>query len=195
MKKYELFLVLPGTLDENEVSGKTGEIVAMIQELGHNVEIKPLGKNRLAYPIKQVRYGYFYTVHFEADTDKVKMIEEKLRLSRGLLRAIVYLYNNKLEGAEKISYFSQTSNLVEPEENEGKVVEEAVEQVVVAKEEETVEDEIEDKTEDREVLPEEEIIEEKKIKKSAVYTKTKKIDLDEIDKKLDKILSDEDINI
>ena len=64
MKKYELLVILPGTLDEGEVGVKISEITAMVGELSEGAKSEAMGKNRLAYPIKQVRYGYFFTVIF-----------------------------------------------------------------------------------------------------------------------------------
>lgn len=186
MKKYELLLVLPGTLDENETAQKTGEVLGIVNEFGQNAEIKPLGKNRLAYPIKQVRYGYFYNAIFEAEPENVKKIEEKLRLTRGVLRSIVYLYNKALEGAEKISYFSQTSTLAEPE---------------AVRSEETVMPAAEIPAQTSGVMADEkESIKETPMpaqekKPRSPRVKEQKIDLEELDKKLDEILSDEDINI
>lgn len=188
-------MVLPGTLDENETAQKTGEIVEIVNEFGQNAEIKPLGKSRLAYPINQVRYGYFYTIHFESEPENVKTIEAKLRLTRGLLRSIVYLYNKASESAEKIAYFSQSStlsdpsNIVKDEEATTSVSTDIAQEETKDKE---ISEEITDQITEHKEDQEEQVVEKKP---KIIRGKEKKIDLKEIDKKLDEILSDEDINI
>lgn len=187
MRKYELLLVLPGTLDEQEVEAKTGEVLAVINEYGQNTELTVLGKNRLAYPIKQVRYGYFYTVVFSAEPENVKKIEEKLKLSRGLLRAIVSHFNAALASNQKLTYFADTVSQEEPEQ----VVIDRTEAPAIQKiEEPTVA--VETPAEDAMSEPAKEEPVKEEIRSAP---KAKTLDLKEIDKKLDEILADDSINI
>ncbi len=95
MQKYELLLVLPGTLDENESEEKAGEILKIVKEHSGETELVKMGKNRLAYPIKQIRYGYFYTIIFSAEADSLKILHEKLGLMRELLRAVITRFKIK----------------------------------------------------------------------------------------------------
>jgi ribosomal protein S6 len=64
MSKYELLAVFPGTLDDAQVKEKSEELLAVVKVSGADAEIHPLGKNRLAYPINHIRYGYFFTYVF-----------------------------------------------------------------------------------------------------------------------------------
>lgn len=104
MKKYELLLVLPGTLDDKEAETRAQEILAMVKENSTSNEFNVLGKNRLAYPVKQIRYGYFYTIVFEAETAQLKIVQEKLGLMRDLLRAEISIFNTNLTTTQKINY-------------------------------------------------------------------------------------------
>lgn len=108
MQKYELLLILPGTLDEREAQQKLEEVLTVVKDHAKTVEPSTLGKNRLAYPVKQIRYGYFYTLVFEADTDKVTALQAKLNLRRDLLRFMISHYNMSLTDAQKAAY-SETS--------------------------------------------------------------------------------------
>jgi ribosomal protein S6 len=192
MNKYELLLVLPGTLDEKESAAKTEEVMSVVKEFGQETELKVMGKNRLAYPIQQVRYGYFYTIIFSADTENIKKIETKLRLTRGLLRAIIAHYNKALDGAENSPRLTGMTAHVEADEaaerNEVVAVVETAEPVaeavepVIAEETPVVAEEVE-KVEEAPV---------EEIKKPA---KAPVMDLKEIDKKLDEILSSDNLNI
>ncbi|PIT88590.1 MAG: 30S ribosomal protein S6 [Candidatus Magasanikbacteria bacterium CG10_big_fil_rev_8_21_14_0_10_36_32] len=183
MKKYELLLILPGTFDEQEAKNKVEEIVNMLKEYAQDVEINSLGKNRLAYPIRQIRYGYFYTAIFNAEIDKLSVIYEKLNLMRELLRAMVTHFNTKAVGNQKITYFMEEGGITRRDDEERKprvimdravALEQVEEQVVVPTKEENTAQEV--------------VVEEVKFPK--VAANEKQVDLKEIDKKLDEILSD-----
>jgi len=193
MKKYELFLVLPGTLDENESEAKMGEVLAIVDEFGSESNVKSMGKNRLAFPIKNVRYGYFYSIVFQSEPQNIKIIEDKIKLFRGLLRAVLSNYNNAMEGAENNKFFSDENK---NNYNEDIGVEKRFDDSLTEKEDvnedtnvadETVEEETIVK-ENKVVAPEKENVEDSK-------PKSEEMDLKEIDKKLDEILSDDSINI
>ncbi len=104
MKKYELLVVLPGTLDEKESAARIEEVLAMLKENSQDAELHELGKNRLAYPIKQIRYGYYYTIVFDAEPVGLKVIQEKLALMRDLLRTMITFFNTNITTAQKIAY-------------------------------------------------------------------------------------------
>lgn len=104
MKKYELLLVLPGTLDEKEAETRSHEILSVAKEYGTEADLASMGKMRLAYPIKQIRYGYFYTIIFGAETKELKALQTKLGLMRDLLRAIISVYNPNYTPASKMSF-------------------------------------------------------------------------------------------
>lgn len=168
MQKYELLLVLPGTFDEKESENEANKILTIVSEVGENASISELGKNRLAYPIKQIRYGYFYTIIFEAEAEKVKELKNKLNLDKNILRSFITKYNEKMSQAQKISYFDS-------EVKEG--IKEKTEEVS------KVEEEVAPATKEEVKLHTEQ--------SSPVVEKI--IDLKEIDKKLDEILADDNL--
>lgn len=119
MQKYELLLVLPGTLDDKQVEGKANEMVNIVKEFGSDVELHQMGKNRLAYPIKQIRYGYFYTVTFQAEGGKSKELEQKLKLNQDVLRFLVSHFNTNLTAQQKIAYTTDASGITRMVERGG----------------------------------------------------------------------------
>jgi ribosomal protein S6 len=155
MKKYELLLVLPGTLDENEAGVRAEEIIKLVKEHGEEVENTKMGKSRLAYPIKQIRYGYFYAITFTADSEKLKVLKEKLELQRDLLRSIITHFNAGYTASQKIVYATDASGMT------------------VMRETETV------------------TAADDKAEKVAIPDKNVKVDLADIDKRLDEILGSE----
>jgi len=104
MKKYELLLVLPGTLDEKEAGKQVEEIKTLVSANSQDIELNNLGKVRLAYPIKQIRYGYYYTLVFNAEPAAVKVISEKLKLRPDVLRSMISHFNTNITAAKKIAY-------------------------------------------------------------------------------------------
>lgn len=118
MNKYELLLILPGTLDEKQSENLAGEIVSLIKENGSDVELHTMGKNRLAYPIKQIRYGYFYTVTFSAEPEKARDLENKLRLHREVLRFLISHFNTNLTAQQKIAYTTDGTGITRMVERE-----------------------------------------------------------------------------
>ncbi len=121
MKKYELLLVLPGTLDEKEVGKLVEDIKALVGASSQDVELNSLGKVRLAYPIKQIRYGYYYTLVFNAEPAEVKTISEKLRLRNDVLRSMISHFNANVAASKKIVYSTNevgVTTMMEKEEGE-----------------------------------------------------------------------------
>ena len=165
MKKYELLLVLPGTHDENEATAKSKEVLALVKEHCGDAELHELGKNRLAYPIKQIRYGYFYTIVFSADPAQLKVVQDKLVLRRELLRAMISHYNTSASSLQKMAYATEETGAPAVAEKEA---------VVEA------------------VMPTAEAVEELPVAKKAdkkADKKAEKLDIDAINKKLDDIMS------
>lgn len=158
MKKYEMLLVLPGTLEEKEAAARAVEVVDLVKEVcgAETSEAKEqmLGKNRLAYPVKNIRYGYFFTIVFSAEPSVLPELQKRLNLLRDLLRAVVTHFDARASASQKITYFTDSlgaTNIVE----EGK--------------------------------KEEAIAFDNQMNEERVAV-NKKIDLKEIDKKLDEIL-------
>jgi len=104
MKKYELLVTLPGTLDDKEAEQHIQDILAMVKANGQEAELNNLGKIRLSYPIKQIRYGYYYTIVFQAEAAGIRAIEDKLRLRTDVLRGMITYFNTNLTAAKKIVY-------------------------------------------------------------------------------------------
>lgn len=82
--------MLPGTLAEAEVAPHAASVKELLVNAGgKDVEIREQGKNRLAYPIKHIRYGYFVLGHLKIDSEAIPMLEKKLRLVDNMLRVLI----------------------------------------------------------------------------------------------------------
>lgn len=94
MKHYELLCILPGTLAETETAPIIQEIQTMVQGSGgQELTIQDMGKSRLAYPVKQIRYGYFELFFFTLDEGSAAELTEKLRLSPSVIRFVFRAYS------------------------------------------------------------------------------------------------------
>ena len=108
--QYELIYILPGTLAETEVQTATQKIKEMMTETGaSDIVVTEVGKNRLAYPMNHIRYGYFFIARFAAEQSAVEGIKEKLRLSGEILRMMITVYDPKHPTEAKINYPTQTT--------------------------------------------------------------------------------------
>ncbi len=177
MNHYELLLILPGTLAENEVSPEVEKVKAVIIENGGaNLEMGEKEKRRLAYPIKHIRYGYFQLFYFEAETAAIKVLENKLRLLPDLLRTLIRKYHPQSTAEKKINFGVLATG------EEGRRDEVAV-NFVPARAVATVVEAVLAQTEEKQKLAAAPVK-----KATAKKLEKKKVDLDDIDKKLDEIL-------
>ncbi len=100
MKHYELLAVLPGTLTETEAQDIAGQIKDAIEKNGGSTPSMEFnGKSRLSYPMRHIRYGYFFVFTFEAAEAAIQIIQEKIRLVPQVLRFLCKIYNP----AQKVS--------------------------------------------------------------------------------------------
>jgi len=90
MKQYEGMFILKPDLDKTEVD----KILNHIQELvvkhkGAIDEIKDMGKNRLAYPLKKNKEGFYYRVNFNIIPSAIDAIKKNLVLNESILRLMI----------------------------------------------------------------------------------------------------------
>jgi small subunit ribosomal protein S6 len=198
-KHYELLCIFPGTLAEDELPALLEKTTTTIEEMGgEHINSNDMGKSRLSYPMKHIRYGYFFLVSFQMAPGKIPALQQKLRLITELLRIVLHTYNPNTKQALKTRLTELKSRIeartgMGPKEEEEAPVEtkkevkpkkKTVKKAVSTKTKETEADttEAEKKTETND----------EKEKKAAPKKKAadKEIDMKDIDKKLDALLDD-----
>ena len=98
MTHYELLAVFPGTLVETEIPGRHEALQKLIAEnSGTELTLLDKGKSRLAYPIKNVQYGYSALVNFAAEPWALPALRIKFDLSGLMLRYMLKSYNPATE--------------------------------------------------------------------------------------------------
>ncbi|MFA4831594.1 MAG: 30S ribosomal protein S6 [Patescibacteria group bacterium] len=165
MLYYEFLFILPGTLSEDEVKSSVDKVKTILINSGvEDVEIEDLGKNRLAYPIKHIRYGYFQICRFQTDAEKIVEVQNKLRLTDEILRFLLQKYDPKKQKKIRIDYINDEMSGGTRAQREIK----------------------------REVIPLEAALMAKNIKMAKPETKeTEKVSLEDIDRQLDEILGND----
>lgn len=161
-QQYELLAIFPGTLAETEIGGAAEKVKSLLEKHGAtDVVLHDLGKSRLAYPMKHIRYGYFRLYYFGADPATTPVLHGKVVLSNETLRAILR---------------------VRDPEKQPKIPEQIVSDAAIATE-------IDERREsgDSVTAPVRERVEEK-VPETPVERKTEAVQLEDIDKKLDELL-------
>lgn len=126
MKHYELMSIFPGTLTEEELAPLVGSVEQTITDVGGGkIQQETLGKSRLAYPMKHIRYGYFYFFRFEAEPEQAHVLSQKMRLLNTVLRSLIQIYNPEkqaqAEEQRKKMAAAQLQQITQTAETEEKV--------------------------------------------------------------------------
>ena len=109
MPSYELLAVFPGTLSEVEVGPLAEALKETIEKIGASeVAAHDLGKIRLAYPMKHIRYGYFRIYFFQAEPSAASEIQQKAQLVSNILRAVIRKYDPKKQN-KKLPILSEVA--------------------------------------------------------------------------------------
>ena len=87
MNKYELAVVVSAKLEDEERASVIEKVKALVERIGGNVtDVDEWGKRRLAYEIQKMKEGYYYFIHFEAETTVPGEIEQRVRIMDNVIR-------------------------------------------------------------------------------------------------------------
>ena len=87
MNKYELAVVVSAKFEDDERAQVIEKVKALVERFGGQIsDVDEWGKKRLAYEIQKMREGFYYFVHFEAETTVPGEIEQRLRIMDNVLR-------------------------------------------------------------------------------------------------------------
>ncbi len=93
-KEYEMSYLLTPEIAEDKTDAEIAELKKMIVESGGDtIEINPLEKKRLAYPVKKQNQAYFGVVYFNIGAEGLDKMKKTLALYKKVLR---YLILNKI---------------------------------------------------------------------------------------------------
>lgn len=87
MTLYELLYIVPAPFTEKDLPNISKKITQIISDLGGKItQEKNLGSKKLAYPIKHVHRGFYVLINFEIEPEKIKELDQKLKLTSEILR-------------------------------------------------------------------------------------------------------------
>lgn len=109
---YEFLGIISGKLAENEVEPVIKKITDFFIVDGAEIAFKEyMGRRRFAYPIKNMRYGFYFTINFDGERSILPTIEKKLLLEENLVRYLITKTSPKTrEEREKEKIKLQTKN-------------------------------------------------------------------------------------
>lgn len=90
MSKYELAVVLNAKIEDEERAKVLEKVKGYVTRFGGTIsDVEESGKKKLAYGIQKMSEGYFYFIHFEAETSAPAEIENRVRIMDNVLRFLI----------------------------------------------------------------------------------------------------------
>ena len=87
MNKYEIALIVNASVDEEARKTTFDQVNELIARFGGNVtDVDEWGKRRFAYEIQKMKEGFYYFVHFEAESTVPAEVEQRIRIMDNVLR-------------------------------------------------------------------------------------------------------------
>ena len=87
MNKYELAVVVNAKIEDDERAAAVEKAKEIITRFGGTVtEVEDAGKKRLAYEIQKMKEGFYYFIHFEAESTVPAEVEQRIRIMDNVLR-------------------------------------------------------------------------------------------------------------
>ena len=90
MSKYELAVVVNAKIEDDARTATIEKVQKYVTRFGGTItNVDEWGKRKLAYEIQKMREGYYYFIHFEAETTAPAEIEGRLRIMDNVIRFLV----------------------------------------------------------------------------------------------------------
>ena len=87
MAKYELAVVVNAKIEYDARAAVIEKVQNYVTRFGGQIsDVEEWGKKRLAYEVQKMREGFFYFIHFEAETTAPAEIEARLRIMENVIR-------------------------------------------------------------------------------------------------------------
>jgi ribosomal protein S6 len=123
MRYYQLTYLLSPELKKEEVEKIENELKSFFQKEGIFDKIEPPLKRGLFYPIKKKNEALLGSIYFYLETQKIKMLEKKLKNEEKILR---YLITGE-KAPKKIKVEKKTAK---PKKVELKEIEKKIEEIL-----------------------------------------------------------------
>lgn len=109
MKNYEITFITKE--DQKDKPVKT-----ILENLGGKIlSVSSIGQKTFAYPIKKEKAGFYTTVNFEIESEKVIDLNKKLALEEDILRFLIIAVTHTAQMAQLPTKTKETEIIPEPE--------------------------------------------------------------------------------
>jgi small subunit ribosomal protein S6 len=90
MRQYELTLVIPSDVTEEDVNGVVGQVQGWVEGAqGKVVKVDNWGRRRLAYNIRAYREGIYLALDLELNPQDTLELERNLKLTEKVMRHLL----------------------------------------------------------------------------------------------------------
>ena len=87
MNKYELAVVVSAKIEDDARAEVIEKVKDLNTRVGGNVtDVDEWGKRRFAYEIQKMKEGFYYFIHFEAESTVPAELEQRIRIMDHVLR-------------------------------------------------------------------------------------------------------------
>ena len=87
MNKYELTVVVNAKIEDDVRVATVEKVKEYVARYGGTVtNVDEWGKKRLAYEIQKMKEGFYYFIHFEAESTVPAEVEQRIRIMDNVLR-------------------------------------------------------------------------------------------------------------
>jgi small subunit ribosomal protein S6 len=87
MNKYELAVVLNAVIEDDARAAVYDKVKHLVERFGGQIaDVDEWGKKKLAYEIEKMTEGFYYFIHFEAESSAIAEIESRIRIMDGVIR-------------------------------------------------------------------------------------------------------------
>lgn len=87
---YELTYIVSPILDETSLNETAAAVRDFVSDLNARIKKEQLGeKRKLAYPIKKQLFGYYVTLEFDLEPEKIAELENYLKNQNDILRSLL----------------------------------------------------------------------------------------------------------
>ena len=87
---YELTYIVSPILDEKSLNETATAVRDFVSDLNARIKKEQLGeKRKLAYPIKKQLFGYYVTIEFDLEPEKIAELQDYLKHQNDILRSLI----------------------------------------------------------------------------------------------------------
>lgn len=89
INRYECMYILDTSLGEEKVAALAGKLKELIEQNGTIESVEEWGNRRLAYPINDLKEGYYVLTYFTSKPEFPTELERICNITDGVIRAMV----------------------------------------------------------------------------------------------------------